>query len=121
MILGTNKKNEAADIFDFCFYFAIIQGQRSVSRSKMFFLTNKATSRCNTSISCNFDWEILFLYYFNDSRLSSRSKSQFQDQIVENDFFGVILTTESIYQIIMVTQGHIQDQNVYSKGLGGIL
>ena len=38
-----------------------------------------------------------------------------------NDFFGVILTTESIYQIIMVTQGHLKDQNVYSKGLRGIL
>ena len=87
----------------------------------MFFLANKATNECNTSILCDFDWKTHFCYYFNNSRSSSRSKGQFQGQIVENVIFnkheqnviallGVILSTESIYDIIMVIQGHLQGQ-----------
>ena len=45
------------------------------------FSTNEARNMCNTSFSCDFDWAIHFLYYFYDSRSSSRSKSQFQGQI----------------------------------------
>ena len=38
------------------------------------FSTNEARSKCNTSFSCDFDWAIHFLYYFDDSRSSSRTK-----------------------------------------------
>ena len=44
---------------------------------KMFFRTNEARNKCNTSFSCDFDWAIHFLYYFYDIRSSSRSKRQF--------------------------------------------
>ena len=36
--------------------------------------TNEARNKCNTSFSGDFDWAIHFLYYFYDSRSSSRSK-----------------------------------------------
>ena len=38
------------------------------------FSTNEARNKCITSFSCDFDWAIHFLYYFDDSRPSSRSK-----------------------------------------------
>ena len=38
------------------------------------FSTNEARNKCNTSFLCDFDWAIHFLYYFHDSRSSSRSK-----------------------------------------------
>ena len=44
------------------------------------FSTNEARNKCNTSFLCDFDWAIHFLYYFDDSRSSSRSKRQFQGQ-----------------------------------------
>ena len=47
MILGPSGKFWAADVFDFCFYFAIIQGQSSNYKVKYDFLTNKATNTCN--------------------------------------------------------------------------
>ena len=40
------------------------------------FSTKEARSKCNTSFSCDFDWAIHFLYYFDNSRSSSRSKSK---------------------------------------------
>ena len=51
------------------------------------FSTNDARNKCDTSFSCDFDWAIHFLYYFNDSRSSSRSKTQFQGQIGKNTIF----------------------------------
>ena len=42
--------------------------------------TNEARNKCNTSFSCDFDCDIHFLYYLDDSRSSSMSKSQFQGQ-----------------------------------------
>ena len=51
------------------------------------FSTNEARSKCNTSFSCDLDWAIHFLYYFDDSRSSSRSKRQFQGQISKNTIF----------------------------------
>ena len=48
------------------------------------FLTNEARNKCNTSFSCDFDLAIHFLYYFGDSRPSSRSKRQFQGQRSKN-------------------------------------
>ena len=45
MILGPSWKFQAADVFDFFFYFVIIQGQRSISRSNvMFYQINLWTS-----------------------------------------------------------------------------
>ena len=52
------------------------------------FLTNEARNKCNTSFSCDFDWAIHFLYYFDDSRSSSRSKRQFQGQRTKNTIFN---------------------------------
>ena len=49
-------------------------------KGKYDFLTNEASNKCNTSFLCDFDWAIHFLYYFDDSRPSSKSKSQFQGQ-----------------------------------------
>ena len=54
------------------------------------FLANKATNKCNTSISFNFDWKTYFWYYFNNSRSSSRLKGQFEGQTVENVIFNKI-------------------------------
>ena len=48
------------------------------------FSTNEARNKCNNSFSCDFDWAIHFLYYFDDSRSSSRSKRQFQGQFLTN-------------------------------------
>ena len=36
--------------------------------SNMFFSTNEARNKGNTSFSCDFDWAIHFLCYFHDSR-----------------------------------------------------
>ena len=88
MMLGPSGKFLAADVFYFCFYFVIIQGQRSNVKVKYDFLTNKATNKCNTSISFNFDWEIHFWYYLNNSMSSSRSKGPFEGQIDENVIFN---------------------------------
>ena len=51
-----------------------------ISRSNMFFSTNEARNKCNTSFSCDFDWAIHFWNFF-EIRSSSRSKRQFQSQI----------------------------------------
>ena len=86
------------------------------------------TSECNTSFSCDLDWEIHFLYYFYDSRSSSRSKSQFQGQITKKyhlqqiklrtcviPLFHFILSEKSIYGIILLIQGHLQGRKVIFK------
>ena len=59
-----------------------------ISRSNMFFSTNEARNKCNTSFSCDFDWAIHFWYYFYNIRSSSRSKRQFQGQISKNTLFN---------------------------------
>ena len=59
-----------------------------ISRSNMFFSTNEARNKCNTSFLCDFDWAIHFLYYFYAIRSSSRSKRQFQGQISKNTLFN---------------------------------
>ena len=59
-----------------------------ISMSNMFFSTNEARNKCNTSFSYDFDWAIHFLYYFYDIRSSSRSKRQFQGQISKNTLFN---------------------------------
>ena len=66
-----------------------IQGQSSNFKVKYIFFLNRATNKCNTSILSNFVTEkIFFGYYFNDSSSSSRSKCQFQGQIVQNVIFN---------------------------------
>ena len=44
----------------------------------------KARNKCNTSFSWDFDWIIHFWNYFDYSRLSSKSKGQFQGQVRKN-------------------------------------
>ena len=58
-----------------------------MAKVKYDFLTNKATNNFNTSLSSNFDWKIHLLYYFYDSRSSSKSKGQSKGQIIENMIF----------------------------------
>ena len=76
-----------------------IQGRKVISKIenkmaaryikvKYDFATNEARNKCKTSFSWNFDWAIHFLYYIYDSRSSSRSKSQFQGQIIKNTIFN---------------------------------
>ena len=54
------------------------QNGRHYFKVKYDFSTNEARNKCNTSFLCEFDWAIRFLFYFYDSRSSSRSKPQFQ-------------------------------------------
>ena len=44
------------------------------------FSTNEARNMCNISFSCDFDWEINFLYDFHDSWSSLELNGQFQGQ-----------------------------------------
>ena len=94
----------------------------------MFFSTNDARNKCNTSFSCDFDWAIHFLYYFYDIKSSSRSKRQFQGPISKNTLlkkiklgtcviplFRWILSEKSIYGIILVIQGHLQGRKGIAK------
>ena len=88
------------------------------------FSTIEARNKCNTSFSCDFDWGIYFLNYFDYSRSSSRSKSQFQGHVknisflkssARNIFFHGILTGKSIYRIILGIHGPLQGRKVNSK------
>ena len=58
-----------------------------ISRSNMFFSTNEARNKCNTSFSCDFDRAIHLLYYFYDIRSSLGCKLQFQGQTSKNTLF----------------------------------
>ena len=60
----------------------------NISKVKYDFSTKEARNKCNTSFSCDFDWAIHFLYYFDDSKSSSRSKRQFQGQRSKNTIFN---------------------------------
>ena len=53
----------------------------NISRSNMIFQQMKPRT-------CDFDWAIHFLYYFDDSRSSSRSKRQFQGQRSKHTIFN---------------------------------
>ena len=52
------------------------------------FSKNEARNKCNTTFSCDFDRAIHLLYYFHDSRSSSRLKSQFQGQLNKISIFN---------------------------------
>ena len=93
MPLGTNDTwTEWKILSSGRFWFLLLFCHNSRSKVnfkvKYIFLPNKATSKCNTSILCDFDWKVYFWYYFNDPRSSSRSKGQFQGHIVENVIFN---------------------------------
>ena len=50
----------------------------NMSRSNMIFQQMKPGTSVIPHFSCDFDWAIHFLYYFDDSRSSSRSKDNFK-------------------------------------------
>ena len=64
------------------------QNGRRYFKVKYDLSTNEARNKCNTSFLCDFDWAIRLLYYFYDSRSSSRSKPLFQGQISKITIFN---------------------------------
>ena len=81
------------------------------------FSTNKARNKCNTSFSCDFDWAIHFLYYFEDSGHLQDQKDNFKvkeakipfltnkDRNMCNTSFTWDFIRKSIYGIILLIQG----------------
>ena len=87
MPLGTNDTWAKCNILSsgsFLFQLLFSHNSRSMSRSNMTFLTNKAGDKCYTSILCNFDCKIHLLYYARDLTSSSRSKGEFLGKTVQN-------------------------------------
>ena len=72
------------------------QGQKvnlRVKITKKLILVNTNKNKCNTSFVCEFDYRILFWYYFDDSMSFLKSKGRYEGQINET----MISTNKTYY------------------------
>ena len=91
-------------------------------KAKEDFSTNEARNKYNTAMSCDLDWAIHFLNYFNYLRSSSRSTGQFQGNFKDkisiltskarnacnNTSFSWDFDRKNIFNIISVILGPLQ-------------
>ena len=105
----------------FLFYFHDLCSSLMSSNRKYNFYQTKLGAWCNISYSWDFDWKIYLCYHVCDSRWPTRSKSQFQCEILKNTItnsstfntsFYMVLNVDSIYGIILVIQGHFQNKKI---------
>ena len=93
MFLRAGELNSYNNILELSIIYGGVRTSRQYPRSmvnlkvKLGFSTNKGRNKCNTFSLCNFDQKIHSLYYFHDSRSSSKSKGQLQGQVIENLIF----------------------------------
>ena len=93
----------------------------------MIFQQMKLGTKVVYLFKCDFDHAIHFLYYFHDSRSSSRSKNQISRSFKQNYYFyqiqlacviplfHAILTGDPISDIILIIQSHLHGQEVNYK------